>query len=328
MQGLADKIKHRQFFKYFHKKLCNVIFLQETHSTKKLQKIWQNEWSGKIIFANGSSNAKGVAINKQYNKQTMFEESCVERDDKGRFILCQGLINDASYLFVNVYALNEDEPNFFVNLFDKITEKTADYVIVGGDMNKVLNNKMDKRGGKENVTQSANVINTFLNEYEWSDVWRDLHPGDFQFTWKRRQPLVMARLDYFFIPIGILSLVDSCKILPAVLSDHCPVIMEIITSEQIKGPGYWKFNTRHSHSKVFLDECNKIIDYAEYRYSELNPLHKWEMIKHDLREFAIQYSREQASIKKKEIEKWNRQLKALYTKLAVINLSAPNVMSI
>ena len=39
-----------------------MIFLQETHSTKKIIKQWRNEWGGRAIFSCADSASQGVYI--------------------------------------------------------------------------------------------------------------------------------------------------------------------------------------------------------------------------------------------------------------------------
>ena len=78
-----------------------------------------------------------------------------------------------------------------------IAEIDSDHLVLGGDINKVLNPELDKKGGKKVGTKSAQVINAFLEEAERCDVWRATHSDQFQFTWWHKQLKVMSRLDYF-----------------------------------------------------------------------------------------------------------------------------------
>ena len=124
-----------------------------------------------------------------------------------------------------------------------------------------------------------------------------MHGSEFQITWKNQN--VMSGLDYFLVPIGTFGVVNQCKILPAILSDHCPVVIQVKFNAQICGPGYWKFNTRYLHDKEYVDEVNQILNFGEYRYEDLNPLNKQEMIKHDIKQFSIEYSFKTKGLKKK-----------------------------
>jgi len=50
------------FFYYMKQKNHDVILLQETHSCSTDEKLWQDEWSGKIFLSHGTTNSKGVAV--------------------------------------------------------------------------------------------------------------------------------------------------------------------------------------------------------------------------------------------------------------------------
>ncbi len=44
------------------KQLNCISLLQETHCTKKDEKLWDDNWDGTFVSSNGSSNSKAVAI--------------------------------------------------------------------------------------------------------------------------------------------------------------------------------------------------------------------------------------------------------------------------
>ena len=193
-----------------------------------------------------------------------------------------------------------------------------------GDFNQILDVEKDRKGGAKNPkeTGSANLINAFLEECDWLDVWRTFNPGKFEFTWKRNRPLIMRRIDYVFAPIGTFGLIEKCKILPAAFSDHCPIICNIRKQESIRGPGLWKCNSRHLSDKELVDQINEVIDFAEYRYEHCNLLTKWEMIKLDIRQVIIQYSRYKAASRKKRLTEKRNKLDSLNKKLSMINLKS------
>ena len=62
VRGLADHHKLRKILHYLHIKEFNIIFLQETHTTKITARKWRTIWGGRAFFSHGSSNSKGVAI--------------------------------------------------------------------------------------------------------------------------------------------------------------------------------------------------------------------------------------------------------------------------
>ena len=63
--GLRNGVKRRSLFnwlKQFHNGKSKITFLQETHADKKVEKAWENEWGGEVLFANSTSGSKGIAI--------------------------------------------------------------------------------------------------------------------------------------------------------------------------------------------------------------------------------------------------------------------------
>ena len=62
VRGLSNFRKRRAIFTWCRKQKADLIFLQETHSTKAGKYKWKKEWGSEIIFPHGSSNARGVAV--------------------------------------------------------------------------------------------------------------------------------------------------------------------------------------------------------------------------------------------------------------------------
>ena len=61
VRGLNKYIKRKSIFKY-----CNnfhIACLQETHIVPALAEKWENEWGGKLVYAECSSNSKGQVMN-------------------------------------------------------------------------------------------------------------------------------------------------------------------------------------------------------------------------------------------------------------------------
>ena len=62
VRGLCNFKKWRMIYTWCKKKNIDIIFLQETHSTKEAENQWRNEWGAEIIMSHGSSNSHRVAI--------------------------------------------------------------------------------------------------------------------------------------------------------------------------------------------------------------------------------------------------------------------------
>ena len=64
-------------------------------------------------------------------------------DKFGRFLIIQGTLYTECLNLVNIYAPNQDDPNFFNNLFLSLASLHGQYVIVG-DFNCTLDPNKDR----------------------------------------------------------------------------------------------------------------------------------------------------------------------------------------
>ena len=290
MQGLRDKVKRVKVFRYIRSLEADIVFLQEVHCTKNNHKIFKNEWGGRCLFSDGESNARGVVT--MFRRDLDVEIVKVVKDNDGRRLDLTAKFDHQTLRLINLYAPNTDEPSFFAKVLDDVTEAEEDHIIVAGDMNVVLDNDLDKKGGKPKSSKSAGIINNFLDENDWLDVWRHFNPNRFWYTWKGGKPLVMTRLDYVFMPLGSLAAVADIEILPATVSDHSPIVMRLDSNLTLRGPGYWKLNTRHLEDSRFVNAINETLDVAISRHTNVNPLNAWERINAEIKYTSIQITRE------------------------------------
>jgi len=98
----------------------------------------------------------------------------------------------------NIYAPTEDDPNFFQVFFDHLSSFKFEEIIIGGDLNLVLNVRLDKTGGLARTHKNAlKVIQNFSENLGLSDVWRIINPEARRYTWRQNQPVIHCRLDFF-----------------------------------------------------------------------------------------------------------------------------------
>ena len=296
--------------------------VQETHASKNKERVWRNQWGSQIIFCNGESNARGV--------MTMFAkglEYSIEKIEKCEGRVLDLMIRYENQLFnlINVYAPNNDDPDFFVQILEAAQIQTADHTIIGGDFNVVLSelDQFSRSKEKFKISKAANVVNQFLEDNEWIDVWRYGHDNKREFTWKRRNPISMSRLDFFLTPLFTASHVKQCEIVYNVLSDHHFVMIELEGVKQIKGKGYWKFNNSLLRDKTFLDEMNVRLDEINNR-KYMGVHNKWEAMKAVMQGFSQEFSHEKALKRNAAIRELERKLLTQEKRLNMINLSAQN----
>ena len=84
------------------------MFLQERHSTKKVENLWTSQWGcGKrsIHFSHGTSNRTGVLI--AFREDLDVKTETTFTDNGGRLLILRAKIQDNPVILVNYHAPNE-----------------------------------------------------------------------------------------------------------------------------------------------------------------------------------------------------------------------------
>ena len=182
VRGLAQDVKRRKMFHYFHCKEIDIVMLQETHSCKSKSKIWKSEWGGCAYFSHGDTNARDVAILIRKNVEVKVIRE--HKDKEGRILILEIVSNNMNFTLVNVYAPNSDRPEFIEQVFSLIDKSENSSIIMGGDLNLVMDIKKDKLGGTK-ITHFKSVygLKEFMKGYKLKDIWRDRNPTNRSYTW-------------------------------------------------------------------------------------------------------------------------------------------------
>ena len=140
-QGLGDLEKRTDVLNYFNNCSANILCLQDTHWTDKLENALQREWEGDIAYSGLKSNARGVAILIKHN----FEYKILNThlDHSGNLMTISIETNNTSIKIINLYAPNNDNPAFFENILEIIDNNEMDYFLVCGDFNLTLDPNLD-----------------------------------------------------------------------------------------------------------------------------------------------------------------------------------------
>lgn len=209
----------------------------------------------------------------------------------------------------NVYSPNEDKPQFFVKVAEMIEECDNCNIMWGGDFNLVLNTKLDRYNSMINNTKSLEIIQQYMNDAELNDVWRIKNPEKTTYTWFRRSPLAMSRIDYFLISTSIMSKVLNTKIIATPCSDHSMLMLTIQCSAAPRGPGLWQLNTSHLTNKEFLMDLTRDIEHYIERIRDLSHMEKWEKLKLEIRRFCQTKSKDIAVKSKNRVHALYERLK-------------------
>lgn len=165
-------------------------------------------------------------------------------DPNGRFIICDIEADSKSLTLANIYAPNEDDPNFFRAFFDHLSSFHCEEIIIGGDFNLVLDLNKDKKGGLAKTHKNAlKVVQNLSESLELSDAWRILNPETTRYTWRQRQPDIHCRLDFFLVSQSSICNITQADIIPGFKTDHSMITLCLSLHSNPRGKGFWKLNT-------------------------------------------------------------------------------------
>jgi exonuclease III len=306
-RGLRNKDKRGTVFRYIHG-MADVIFLQEMHCLNKDKSYWSNEWKGNMVLSYGTNDRCGVGILFKDSLEHKIINSVV--DNNGRYILLRCLIQDRTFVLLNVYAPNREKEHtiFLQHILSKMIDfikEEDEYFILGGDWNVTTTIDLDRMVGNPKLWQdSVNVFDNIQQKFDLLDIWRAKHPNTRRYTWRQSKPLKQSRIDYWLISDNLQPYIEKTDICPGIRSDHSAITIHIKTfKDSTPGRSYWKFN-------------NTILIDPEYTTLLIDHLHKWEeensdipyhrvqcdYLKFKIAQFTRKYTKEKALIRRGRVQ--------------------------
>lgn len=264
-RGLADTKKRRDVMHFIRSKRFSIVFLQDTHLTDKSTVYFENLWHGKSYHSCYSSRSRGTSILINNNCPcTVVEE---RKSDCGNFILLSCKIYNESYLLINIYGPNEDNPEFYKRLINIIEQFDVDHIIIAGDFNFVMSRNDDSLNYfSEGNVRARQTFKELAQQNRLIDIWRHKHPNERKYTWRRHNPLKSGRLDMFFISEEMENYVINADFIPGYRTDHNAVTLTI-QGKQKRGNGLWKLNTSHLSSDDYKERIKTCIIQTIQQYA-------------------------------------------------------------
>ena len=125
-----------------------------------------------------------------------------------------------------------------------------------------------------------------------NNAWRFLFPSARQYSLFSPLHQSYSRIDYFFIDKRLLPMVKNCSYDAIIISDHCPLIMELYFENQPTPSRSWRCNTYLLSDETFIKCISSEIDIffeinidKDMKWSSI-----WESIKAYIRGKIISYS--------------------------------------
>lgn len=165
-------------------------------------------------------------------------------------------------------------------------------LILCGDFNCCLNQLLDRSSNKHLLSESAETIKLFMQQYGVADVWRYFNPSARHFSFFSPVHGSFSRIDFFLLDNKLLTSVSSCKYAPIMISDHAPITLDISFPSNFWSRSPWRFNSLLLNDVDFVTFLNERIDL--YTSNNVTPdvtaATIWEACKAFLRGEIISYT--------------------------------------
>lgn len=315
VNGIHGYEKRKKVLNWLVKKHSDIYFIQETYIQKSFEKYFKVQWKGDMFLAPGTNHSKGVAILIKNNVEYELVSSHIDND--GRYVILEMKIQDKLFMLVNIYApcsSTQDQLPFYNKLKDILLDVCTDdhYVVVGGDLNIIMNPAMDRQGGNPKQNQAVlDTVAEIMESLDIIDIWRVRNPYLRQFTWRKTNPLIQSRLDYWLISNSLQDWVERAEINPAISSDHSSIHVNFESGDAGKhGPSYWKFNDSLCNDSSYKEFLHQELSNWSNKYSDIDDKRLfWELIKFETRSFTQKYCKCKAKERNEEVRKLESKLK-------------------
>ena len=313
--GLGNYWKRRMFFAKIRDMNADIVCVQETHSDAKCERVWQHEWGGKILFAHGTTNARGVAI--MFRPKVTIDMLSYEAHPFGRFLVVKLKIWDTDVVIGNVYGPNVDDVECFKEFFETTDQMEVVERIIVGDFNVVYNCELDRTDNKRYNVKCHEEIVKYVEAHKLIDPWRVKNPATIEYTWCRMSPTYTgSRLDYALISDTLLNKVLRVYHEVMVGTDHKALMINFNKTCHPRGPGFWKFNNVLLENSEFTERVGNYITDCLNRYRECeSAATKWELVKVEVCSMIKILAAELARNKRQKIDNAQLQHAAILTAL-------------
>ena len=317
-KGLRNQKSRNKVFNQLRGKSAGIICLQETHSQPSDERFWPSALGGGSMynFSHGSMNARGVAI--FIDKRIDFQVINKYNDTEGRLVTVVLDLKGKKICIACVYSPNlSSDPSdklahesFLDHVLEHLQDLKKDYdindTILAGDFNLIKDRFFDAAGGNPTIyPKSIARLDKIAEEYELTDIFREMNPTDRLFTFSPgglNVRNVFRRLDYIFIPENWKHNVMTTDIIPATHSDHRILRLTMRKGKDSKGCGLWRHNDLLNTNDAYITEFK---DYFPGWANEANtlddPRTRWDFIKWKIkthsRDFSIRLKKKKTQFK-------------------------------
>ncbi|KAM7287947.1 hypothetical protein ISCGN_031638 [Ixodes scapularis] len=251
----------------YREERADIIFLQETkicppEKAKTFVEFFGHIfWCAHTLTANHAGGT-AVLIMKDTGIRMIDPQLCAD----GRFVLVDCIVGNRLTRLVSVYAPNNpaERKDFFLRLRPLLDTPAA--LVVGGDLNCVLDGRDRVRGSAvPRADMGAGALRDAVRDFDLVDVTEMLDTFSPRFTrWTRTS---QARLDHVYVSGELSGGVATYDAKIVAFSDHgfVSIVMKFggLGGDQARRDAPWKMNVGLLDSEEFIEETRRALQNLE-----------------------------------------------------------------
>ena len=259
--GIGSKVNKRHTVFDSVKKTWDISILTETKFKADQLEGLKQEWDGLSVHSIAPTTNARSGVSILFKRGLAFKPIRQGDDGEGRIAWAEIEISMKKLLIIGIYAPSEkDDHVFFEKLFSMLEGRNYDHLVISGDFNVGLDEKLDYMGysNKAPRPKSRSTIQKHMRQYGICDIYRERNPGKVENTWQQKdklqaRPTKQARLDYFLVDNEMRSFVELAGAAEPFNPDydHRAILLKLDFCKVKRGAGYWKMN-------------NALLDETEY----------------------------------------------------------------
>ena len=170
----------------------SICCLQETHlRAKDTSSLKMKGWRTSY-HSNGPQKKAGVAI--LTSDKLKFIRKTVTRDEEGHCIILKVSIKQEYLSIMNIYAPNVGAAKYINQLITKVKTYLDNNTLILGNLKTALST-ID-RSSKHNISKETRALNDTLDQMDFTDIYRTLHPNATEYTFFSSAHGIFSRIDH------------------------------------------------------------------------------------------------------------------------------------
>ena len=164
------------------------------------------------------------------------------RDEEGHYIILKGSIQQEDLTILNIYAPNVGAAKYINQLLTKVKKYLDNNTLILGDFNLALS--ILDRSSKQNISKETRALNDTLDQMDFTDIYRTLHPNSTEYTFFSSAHGTFSRIDHILGHKSGLNRYQKIGIVPCIFSDHNALKLELNHNKKFgRTSNTWRLRT-------------------------------------------------------------------------------------